>query len=208
MSLHRISDNCPLPKFAGSTSNMDFEVRMLDRHIRHAFTNDVTLRVLSGGCGRLYSIHSLFIFYPPSFTLFPLLSDSLHLLGWPQCRHPVQAPQNLIRWSFSEPTMIQETRVVRHTPPLSPIQQKTRVHSTHQPSQIFDFQRYPAPPLSTWFRRTIAVLTIAASLKSRLSDGITLRYRTFRWANRKLIQQMSRTMVRSMPCGCGRVGKP
>lgn len=155
---------------------------------------------------RLYS--SLFIFYPLSFSLFTFISDSLHLLGWPQCQHPVQAPQNLLRWSFSEPTIIREIRAVRHTPPLSPTQQKTRVHSTHQPNQISDFQRYPVPPLSTWFRRTpTAVPTIAASLKSRLSDGITLRYRTFRWTNRKLIQQTSRTMARSLLCGCGRVGK-
>ncbi|KAG6373345.1 hypothetical protein JVT61DRAFT_6489 [Boletus reticuloceps] len=41
-------------------------------------------------------------------------------LGQPQCQQPasrpVQAPRNLLRWSFSKLTMIQQTRAVRQEP--------------------------------------------------------------------------------------------
>lgn len=118
----------------------------------------------------------------------------------------VQAPQDLLRWSFSKPTMIQQPKAVRHKPPplLSSICQKIQV----QPTQISNFQRYHVPPLSTWFRRTqIRVITLVANLGSRLSDGITLPYRISRFSNRKQILNTPQTRGRSLPCECWRAGK-
>lgn len=58
-------------------------LRMLDYHIRHAFTN-VALHVVSGLGGLRLDLYnnigdSLFTFYPPSFTPFSLITDWLHL---------------------------------------------------------------------------------------------------------------------------------
>lgn len=124
----------------------------------------------------------------------------------------VQAPQNLLRWSFSKPTMIQHPRAVHHKPTavLNPICQKTRVRPTHHLDQISDFQQYHAPPLSTWCRRAPIqreALILAASLENRPSDGITLHYQNFRSTSRKLTRNPSRTKARTLPCECGRAGK-